>query len=92
MLLTFVIIHFHEKLEADLNRMMAYLKREMSDTDHETTRRRNSIEQANNVTANEHRMCVSPGLDLLGLHSVPVPGQVQSIHGVFSRVCSDDLP
>ena len=47
-----------EKLKADLNRMMAYLKHEMSDTDHETTRRRNSVEQANNVKANEDRMCV----------------------------------
>ena len=47
-----------EKLKADLNRMMAHLKHEMSDTDHETTRRRNSVEQANNVKANEHRMCV----------------------------------
>ena len=64
----------------------------MSDTDHETTRRRNSIEQANNVKANVHSMCVSPGLDLLDLHSVPVSGQVHSIHDVSSRVCSDDLP
>ena len=80
-----------------LNRMMAHLKHEMrsenmSDTDHETTRRRNSIEQANNVKANVHSMCVSPGLDLLDLHSVPVSGQVHSIHDVSSRVCSDDLP
>ena len=81
-----------EKLKADLNRMMAYLKHEMSDTDHETTRRRNSIEQANNVKANENRMCVSPGLDFLDLHSIPDPGHVWSIHGVSSRVCSDDLP
>ena len=76
-----------EKLKTDLNRMMAYLKHEMSDTDHETTRRRNLVEQAN-----ENRMCVSPGLDLLDLHSIPDPGHVWSIQGVSSRVCSDDLP
>ena len=29
------------KLKADLNRLMAYLKQEVSDTDHETTRRHN---------------------------------------------------
>ena len=80
-----------EKLKADLNRMMACLKQEMSDTDHETTRRRNSVEQANNVKANENRMCVSPGLDFLDLHSIPDPGLVWSIQGVSSRVCSDTL-
>ena len=34
-----------EKLKADLNRMMTYLK-EMSDTDHEATRRQGVVEQA----------------------------------------------
>ena len=71
-----------EKLNPDLKRMMAYLKHEMSDTDHETTRRRNSNEQANNVNANENRMCVSPGLDLLDLHSIPDLGHMRSIRGI----------
>ena len=64
-----------EKLKADLSRMMVYFKHElrsenMSVTDREMTRRRKSIEQANNASATVHIMCVSPGLDLLDLNSI----------------------
>ena len=59
-----------EKLKADLNRMMTYLK-EMSDTDHEATRRQGVVEQAH-----ENKTGVPPGLDLLDLHFVPDPGRM----------------
>ena len=75
-----------ERLKADLSRMMMYLKNEMksenmSDMDREMTRRQKSTEQASNASAKVHGMCVSPGLDLLDLHSIPVSGQVHS--GMF---------
>ena len=53
----------------------------------EMTRRRKSIEQANNASATVHSMCVSPGLDFVDLHSIPVSGQSYSAHDVPSRVC-----
>ena len=86
-----------EKLKADLNRMMTYLKQEVSDTDHEATRRHDLVEQAtrrHNLVeqANENKTCVPPGLDLLDLHSIPDPGHMWSVRGVSSRVCSEDLP
>ena len=76
-----------EKLKADLNRMMTYLKQEMSDTDHEATRRQRVVEQAS-----ENKTGVPPGLDLLDLHSVPDPGRMWSVRGASSQVCSEDLP
>ena len=76
-----------EKLKIDLNRMMTYLKQEMSDTDHEATRRQRTMEQAN-----ANKTGVPPGLDLLDLYSVPEPGRMWSGRGVFSQVCSEDLP
>ena len=76
-----------EKLKADLNRMMTYLKQEMSDTDHEATRRQRVMEQAN-----ENKTGVPPGLDLLDLHSIPDPDRMWSVRGVSSQVCSEDLP
>ena len=62
---------FDEKLKADLSRMTVYLKHEMrskkvSDTDREMTRRRKSIEQANNASATVHCVCVS-GIGPFGL-------------------------
>ena len=63
-----------ERLKADLNRMMAYLKHEVSDTDHEATRRHNLVEQAN-----ENKTCVPKRLDLLDLHSIPGPGLMWSV-------------
>ena len=82
--------------KADLSKMMMYLKNEMksenmSDTDREMTRRQKSTEQASNASANVHRMCVSPGLDLSDLHSIPVSGQAHSTQDFPSQVCSDDL-
>ena len=88
-----------EKLKADLNRMMACLKHEVSDTDHEATRRHNLVEQAN-----ENKTCVPPGLDLSDLHSIPDPvicGRCEVFparfvlkisHNVSCRVVSDVLP
>ena len=76
-----------EKLKADLNRMMTYFKQEMSDTDHGATRRHRVVEQAN-----ENKTGVPPGLDLLDLHSIQDPGQMWSVRGVSSQVCSEDLP
>ena len=79
-----------EKLKSDLSRMMVYLKNEMksenmSDTDREMTRGQKSTEQASNASANVHGMCVSPGLDLLDLHSIPVPARCTSTGFVFSQ-------
>ena len=61
-----------EKLKADLSRMMVYLKHEMrsekmSDTDREMTRRRKSIEQANNASATVHCVCGVSGIGPFGL-------------------------
>ena len=66
--------------------MMTYLKQEVSDTDHEATRRHNLVEQAN-----ENKTCVPPGLDLSDFHSIPDPGHMWSVRGVSSQVCSENL-